>query len=287
MASRLAMVAIGIAWLPMWALFTAIIVIAHGLRRQTRRWIAAHDRTGGAARIRCIQIRIAPALAASVPDRLRRRSRSGCGPVRHRLVRAHQRDRQSRARPRHRSKPGPVTAFSSHRHMALHGGRGRRLCESRRAALAKIEAQAARMQLDTLRSQLHPHFLFNALHTVVHLIPSIRARRRAVEQLAGVLRSTIEEQRDLLRSARNWFSWNDYLAIEAIRFGDRLSRARRYRRRRAHGLAAFVRPANAGRKCHPACGGSANRVRRDFDIRRAPRSHAHAERRAMTAAAPT
>jgi len=31
---------------------------------------------------------------------------------------------------------------------------------------AQMEAHAARMQLDALRTQLHPHFLFNALHAV-------------------------------------------------------------------------------------------------------------------------
>src|SRR5690349_12794547 len=36
---------------------------------------------------------------------------------------------------------------------------------------ARAEAAAAKAQLAALRSQLNPHFLFNALHTVMHLIP--------------------------------------------------------------------------------------------------------------------
>lgn len=89
---------------------------------------------------------------------------------------------------------------------------------------AKIEAHAARMQLDTLRSQLHPHFLFNALHTVVQLIPEDPlAAARAAEQLAGVLRTTIEEQRDLIPLAEEWTFVERYLALESIRFGDRLT----------------------------------------------------------------
>jgi Histidine kinase len=88
----------------------------------------------------------------------------------------------------------------------------------------RIEAQAARMQLDTLRSQLHPHFLFNALHTIVQLIPTNpRAATHAVEQLAGVLRTTIEEQRDIIPLSEEWLFVERYLAIERIRFGDRLS----------------------------------------------------------------
>ncbi|MEP6938556.1 MAG: histidine kinase [Rudaea sp.] len=88
---------------------------------------------------------------------------------------------------------------------------------------AQLEAMAARRQLDTLRAQLHPHFLFNALHTVVQLIPiDPRGATRAAEQLAGVLRTTIEEQRDLVTLAEEWAFVERYLAIEGIRFGERL-----------------------------------------------------------------
>ncbi len=88
---------------------------------------------------------------------------------------------------------------------------------------ARIEAHAARTQLDTLRSQLHPHFLFNALHTVVQLIPlDPRAAALATEQLAGTLRTTLEEQRDLISLGEEWAFVERYLAIESIRFGDRL-----------------------------------------------------------------
>lgn len=88
---------------------------------------------------------------------------------------------------------------------------------------AQLEAMAARAQLDTLRAQLHPHFLFNALHTVVQLIPiDPRGATRAAERLAGALRTTIEEQRDLVSLAEEWAFVENYLAIEAIRFGARL-----------------------------------------------------------------
>jgi LytS/YehU family sensor histidine kinase len=88
---------------------------------------------------------------------------------------------------------------------------------------AMMEANAARMQLDTLRSQLHPHFLFNALHTIVQLIPTNpRAATRAAEQLASALRTTIEERRDLISLGEEWDFVERYLAIESIRFGERL-----------------------------------------------------------------
>ena len=97
---------------------------------------------------------------------------------------------------------------------------------SNRAAqrAAQIEALAARSQLAALRAQLHPHFLFNALHTVVQLIPvDPRGAVRAAEQLAGALRTAIEEERDLVPLAAELAFVRRYLAIECIRFGDRLS----------------------------------------------------------------
>jgi len=88
---------------------------------------------------------------------------------------------------------------------------------------AMMQAHAARMQLDAMRSQLHPHFLFNALHTVVQLIPiDPHAAVGAAEQLAAALRTTIEEQRDLVPLAEEWAFVERYLSIESIRFGDRL-----------------------------------------------------------------
>jgi two-component system, LytTR family, sensor kinase len=88
---------------------------------------------------------------------------------------------------------------------------------------AKAEAAAAKAQLAALRSQLHPHFLFNALHTVVHLIPREPARAAdAAEKLAGLLRTAVEEERDLVTVAEEFAFVSQYLDIERIRFGDRL-----------------------------------------------------------------
>jgi hypothetical protein len=93
--------------------------------------------------------------------------------------------------------------------------------EAQRAA--QLEAHAARMQLAALRSQLHPHFLFNALHTVVQLIPlDPRAAAGAAEQLAGALRCALEERRDVIPLDDEWAFVQRYLAIERIRFGERL-----------------------------------------------------------------
>jgi two-component system, LytTR family, sensor kinase len=89
---------------------------------------------------------------------------------------------------------------------------------------ARAEAIAARTQLAALRAQLHPHFLFNALHTVVQLIPTDPARAAdAAELVADLLRSAVDEQRDEVTLEDEWRFVSRYLAIEQIRFGERLA----------------------------------------------------------------
>jgi len=92
---------------------------------------------------------------------------------------------------------------------------------ARRAA--QLEALAARTQLAALRAQVQPHFLFNALHTVVQLIPTDpRAASRAAEQLAEILRGTVDEERDVVSLGEEWALVDRYLAIEKVRLGERL-----------------------------------------------------------------
>ena len=88
---------------------------------------------------------------------------------------------------------------------------------------AKAEAIAAQTQLAALRSQLQPHFLFNALHTIVQLI-QIEPRRaaNAAELVADLLRRAVEEQRDEVPLSDEWRFVSRYLAIEQMRFGERL-----------------------------------------------------------------
>jgi LytS/YehU family sensor histidine kinase len=88
---------------------------------------------------------------------------------------------------------------------------------------ARAEAMAARSQLAALRAHLNPHFLFNALHTIVQLIPDDpRAAGQAAERLADLLRTTIAEDRDLVPLAEECAFVERYLALERLRFGDRL-----------------------------------------------------------------
>lgn len=91
------------------------------------------------------------------------------------------------------------------------------------ARAVRAESIAITSQLAALRAQLQPHFLFNALHTVVQLAPRDAARAaQAAEQLAGLLRVATDENRDRVTLREEWAFVQRYLDIERLRFGDRL-----------------------------------------------------------------
>ncbi len=87
----------------------------------------------------------------------------------------------------------------------------------------QLQAEAAHRQteLDLLRSQINPHFLFNALNSVRALaLPDPHRARTAVTQLADLLRYTLNyEQRQLIPLADELAAVRDYLALEQTRFG--------------------------------------------------------------------
>lgn len=104
---------------------------------------------------------------------------------------------------------------------ALVAGIAYAVAGARRAAIS--EALATQAQLAALRQQLHPHFLFNALHTVVQLIAlDPRAAQRAGEQLGTLLRELLELREDQIPLAREWSLVQRYLALESLRLGERL-----------------------------------------------------------------
>ncbi len=80
-------------------------------------------------------------------------------------------------------------------------------------------------ELFKLRQQLQPHFLFNSLNSISALVTSDPvAARTMVHQLSDYLRSTLKKEE------RKWVTLSEeleylklYLAIEKVRFGDRLS----------------------------------------------------------------
>ena len=79
-------------------------------------------------------------------------------------------------------------------------------------------------ELRLLKSQLNPHFLFNALNTVRSLIADNPARaQNAVTHLANTLRYTLSSRQDeLVTLSQELDIVADYLELESMRFEDRL-----------------------------------------------------------------
>ena len=98
--------------------------------------------------------------------------------------------------------------------------------EYRSARLTQSELTRA-LQLSELRllkSQLNPHFLFNALNTVRSLAGDNPSRAQsAVTRLANTLRYTLSSRHsDLVTFGQELDMVTDYLELESMRFEDRL-----------------------------------------------------------------
>jgi sensor histidine kinase YesM len=93
--------------------------------------------------------------------------------------------------------------------------------ELRQAQLGEA-LQAAELRL--LKSQLNPHYLFNALNGLRSLIADDPGRaREAVTQLARTLRYTLASgEEDLVSLERELEMVDDYLSLEKLRLADRL-----------------------------------------------------------------
>lgn len=99
----------------------------------------------------------------------------------------------------------------------------RRLQHQRELAI-RAESLAARASLAAMRSQLQPHFLFNALHSVGSLIESEPEKAvDGMERLGDLLRYTIRErEEDRVMLSEEWAFVEDYIALQELRFGDRI-----------------------------------------------------------------
>jgi len=90
----------------------------------------------------------------------------------------------------------------------------------------KLELQQLRLneaRLAALSRQINPHFLFNTLNSVTSLIRlDPHQARQMVVKLSNILRRLLRQQ-DNLTPLREELSFiDDYLAIEMVRFGDKL-----------------------------------------------------------------
>jgi two-component system LytT family sensor kinase len=96
---------------------------------------------------------------------------------------------------------------------------------ARELRASQLEARLAQAQLQALKMQLQPHFLFNTLHaisTLVHRDPN--GADRMISRLSDFLRLTLENagiQEVPLRVELEFL--DKYLEIEQVRFGSRLT----------------------------------------------------------------
>lgn len=88
----------------------------------------------------------------------------------------------------------------------------------------RAEAALSSARLDALQQRLHPHFLFNALHTVAALVRHDSAQAEgAIEKLGDMLRYTLQEDiGHTVPFAEEWEFTRRYLDFEQLRYGDRL-----------------------------------------------------------------
>lgn len=83
---------------------------------------------------------------------------------------------------------------------------------------------ATEARLASLESRVRPHFLFNALNSAIALIPEDPRRAEDVlERLCALLRFSLDAQTRLVPLGEEMRVVTDYLEIERVRFGDRLS----------------------------------------------------------------
>lgn len=97
--------------------------------------------------------------------------------------------------------------------------------QSARATTSRLEAQLANARLDGLRRQLHPHFLFNSLNAITVLVRDRDATgaEGMLDRLSRMLRTVLrDDQGQLVTLADDVSFARDYLAIEQVRFPDRL-----------------------------------------------------------------
>jgi len=89
---------------------------------------------------------------------------------------------------------------------------------------AKLEALLADARLAMLRSQLHPHFLFNSLNAIsAYIETDPRVARLMLEQVADLLRMSLERYEAQEIPLFEEFAFLDkYLGLQRLRFEDRL-----------------------------------------------------------------
>lgn len=88
----------------------------------------------------------------------------------------------------------------------------------------KYEAKINEIRLNHLKSQLNPHFIFNALNSVRALVDEDPVKAKsAITRISNILRfSLMMDKKQVIEFADELATVKDYLALESIRFEERL-----------------------------------------------------------------
>jgi glucose-6-phosphate-specific signal transduction histidine kinase len=107
---------------------------------------------------------------------------------------------------------------------AAHAFHYQRRSRERAALAAQLEAALARARLSALQSQLHPHFLFNALQSITELLHhDVQRADRMLVSLSRLLRQLLEtDSRHEVELETELRTLQPYVELQQLRFGERL-----------------------------------------------------------------
>ena len=92
--------------------------------------------------------------------------------------------------------------------------------------LVRAKAEIKDAQLQLLRYQLNPHFLFNTLNSVASLVSAVRTEdaKTMLSRLGDFLRYSLDAGDDMLIPLdKEFWALSQYLMIEQVRFSDRMT----------------------------------------------------------------
>jgi hypothetical protein len=88
----------------------------------------------------------------------------------------------------------------------------------------KYEASMIEIELNNLKNQLNPHFIFNALNSIRALVDeNPKKSKQAINQLSNILRNSLTfDKKGLTKFEDEMKIVKDFLGLESIRFEERL-----------------------------------------------------------------
>jgi hypothetical protein len=93
-----------------------------------------------------------------------------------------------------------------------------------RLKLEKVMTDQLQAELKFLKSQLHPHFIFNALNTIYfQMDEDVSAAKRSVERFSELLRYQLYDQEQTVPVRREIQYLESFISLQRVRASDKLS----------------------------------------------------------------